>query len=144
MTDLWRRIPRPVLIRIAYLIVGVKLGALWLAQGDSSPWQHALRLIVLMAAVMAVTTVVRKWAARRGRHVAHHPIGRFLLAKFAIVALAVAAGLGLESAIANADLWVAVGLAAVVAVAGPLIHPWLVKADTPEHRRAPEPAVAAA
>lgn len=67
MTDFWRRIPRQVLIRIVYLVVGLKLGALWLAQG-----------------------------------------------------------VALDGWIADADLWVAIGMGAAVAFGGPLIHPWLM------------------
>ena len=125
-------IPRTALIRAGYLVAGIKIGALWLAQGDSSPWEHALRLVALMAVVMAVAAAVRWLAARRGRHVAHHPIGRFLMAKMALVVMAVAAGLALENSISNVDVWVALGLAAVVAVAGPVIHPWLMNADPVE------------
>ncbi|WP_141564298.1 hypothetical protein [Mycolicibacterium palauense] len=128
MTDLWRRIPRTLLIRLAYLVVGLKFGSLWLVQGEGSPWIHALRLVVLMAVVMTVAEVVRRWAARRGRRVNHHALGRFLLAKLGVVALAVAAGLLLQDWLANANVWVGLGLAVVVAVAGPLIHPWLVRA----------------
>lgn len=98
-----------------------------MAQGDSSPWVHALRLLILMAVVMAVAALVRHWAALRGRKVAHHAIGRFLLAKVTLVALAMAAGLALDTSISHADAWVSVGLAAVVALGGPIIHPWLVK-----------------
>ncbi|MBB3748898.1 hypothetical protein FHT44_001359 [Mycolicibacterium sp. BK634] len=129
MTVCGVRIPRHALIRGAYLVVGIKFGAIWLAQGDSSPWEHAVRLIVLMGIVMTVASVVRWWAARRGRHVAHHPIGRFLMAKVALVAMAVAAGLALENSVSNADLWVGLGIAAVVGLAGPAIHPWLTKAN---------------
>jgi hypothetical protein len=144
MTVFGWRPPRPLLIRTAYLVVGVKIGALWLAQGENSPWEHALRLLVLMAVVMAVMTVVRHWAARRGRRVAHHPIGRFLLAKLTLVGLAVFAGLALEDSIANVNLWVSAGLAVMVAVVGPIVHPWLVKADAAEPDRSNQAVVVAA
>ncbi len=129
MTDFWRRIPRQLLIRIVYLVVGLKLGALWLAQGDSSPAEHALRLLILMAVVMAVATGVRRWREHRGHHVTHHPIGRFLLVKVALLAGAMLAGLALDGWIADADLWVAIGMGAAVAFGGPLIHPWLMKQE---------------
>ncbi|CAN5356261.1 hypothetical protein BH09ACT8_BH09ACT8_03870 [soil metagenome] len=127
MTDFWRRIPRHVLIRLGYLIAGAKIGALWLAQGDSSPWEHALRLLALMASVMAVAEVARRWAARRGRRVNHHAVGRFIVVKVGLMALAVAAGLLLQNQLVHVDVWVSVGLAVVVAGLGPVIHPWLVK-----------------
>lgn len=132
MTVFGNRFPRHVLIRVAYLAVGIKFGAIWLVQGDSSPWEHALNLIALMAVVMAVAAAVRWWAARRGRSVAHHPIGRFLMAKTALVAMAVAAGLALENSVSNVDLWVGLGIAAVVGLVGPAIHPWLTKAAPAE------------
>jgi hypothetical protein len=139
MTLFGIRISRSALIRVIYLVVGIKLGAIWLAQGSSSPWEHALRLVVLMAIVMTVAAVLRWWAARRGRHVAHHPIGRFLMAKLALVTLAVVAGIALENVISHVDLCVGVGLAAVVGLVGPAIHPWLMNSDPAE----PEPTDAA-
>lgn len=87
---------RSALIRAGYVVAGLKIGALWMAQGDSSPWVHALRLLILMA-------------------------------KVTLVALAMAAGLALDTSISHADAWVSVGLAAVAALGGPIIHPWLVK-----------------
>ncbi|MDY6998197.1 MAG: hypothetical protein SW019_16490 [Actinomycetota bacterium] len=136
MTEFWRRIPRHHLIRAAYLAAGLKIGSLWLLQGDSSPVEHAVRLIALLAAVMLVAELVRRAAARRGRQVPHHPIGRFLLAKVALVGLALVAGLALDDLLAHAELWVGAGLILVVSLAGPRIHPWLVKADRPPSGRA--------
>lgn len=131
MTDFWRRIPRQHLIRAGYLLAGLKIGTLWMAQGDSSPAEHAVRLVALLAAIMAVAEVVRRLAARRGRQVVHHPIGRFLLAKAAVVGLAVVAGIAAESWLPHAELWVGSGLIVLVGIVGPQIHPWLVRAERP-------------
>lgn len=129
MTDFWRRVRGPLLVRTGYLIAGVKIGALWLVSGDSSLWAHALKLLALMAVVMTVVAAVRWRQERRGQHVSRHPVGRFLFLKLALVAVAVIAAFTLGHWIPNIDVWVGLGLGAVVTVLGPVIHPWLVKTD---------------
>lgn len=73
MTD-YSRDPS-IKIRIGYLVAGVVTGVLWLVN-DGSPVEHARRLLVLVAVVMTVSWVVRRVAARCGREVPRHPIGR--------------------------------------------------------------------
>jgi hypothetical protein len=114
---------------IGYLIAGGAIGALWLAHSGESPWEHALRLLALMGIAMAVSTMVRRWASRRGRRVPQHSIGRFLLAKLALLVLAVGAGILLQRWIPDPDVWIGVGLGVVVTVIGPVIHPWLTGAS---------------
>lgn len=123
MTDLART---PAKVRFGYAAAGLLTGVLWLAH-DGSPLEHAARLLVLMAIVMGVRQTVHWIAERRSRQLPRHPIGRFLVAKVAVVALALAAALALEGWLSYVDLWVALGMGALVALAGPALHPWLMK-----------------
>ena len=116
-------------IRLGYAAAGALTGVLWLAH-EGSPLEHAVRLLVLMAVVMGVSQWVHHIAERRGRGLPKHPIGRFLMAKVALVALALAAAMALEGWLPEVNLWVAVGMGALVALAGPALHPWLMKTDT--------------
>jgi hypothetical protein len=115
-------------VRIGYLVAGVVTGVLWLAH-DGSPLEHAVRLLALMATVMTVSWAVHRIAARLGRSLPRHPVGRFLLAKVGIVVLALVAATALDGLLADANLWVAVGMGAVVALLGPVLHPWLMHTD---------------
>lgn len=119
------RLPQSTKIRIGYLVAGVTIGALWMAHAGESPWQHALRLVALMVGVMTVATVARRVATRRGRHRQHPRLGRFIVLKGAVVALAVMATLVLDKWIDKPDRWIGLGLTAVVALVGPMVHPWL-------------------
>jgi low temperature requirement protein LtrA len=131
MTEFWRGCSPRVRIRACYLVAGLVTGALWVAQ-HGSPLEHAVRLLALMAVVMTVSRAVRWWADRRGRRLPEHPIGRFLVAKVALVVVALAAAVTLDGVVAHADQWVAVGIGIAVAMAGPLLHPWLMKhGETP-------------
>ena len=110
---------------------------------DGSPLEHALRLLVLMAVVMGVSQAVHRIAAWRGKHLPKHPVGRFLAAKVTLVALALAAAMALEGWLPEVNLWVAVGMGALVALAGPALHPWLMKSGAVRSDEANERLVAA-
>jgi hypothetical protein len=116
-----------VKVQVGYGVAGLAIGALWLAHSGESPLLHALRLLGLMAIVMAASTLVRRWASMSGRRVPHHRIGRFVALKIGLLCVAVAVGIALESVVSDADVWIAVGMAALVAVAGPRLHPWLTE-----------------
>lgn len=128
MTDLWQHLSPQSKVRIGYLVAGVVTGVLWLAH-DGSPLDHALRLLALMATVMTVSWAVHRIAEATGRDLPRHPVGRFLLAKVAVVALALVAAVALEGWLADVDFWVAVGMGTVVTLLGPALHPWLIDAD---------------
>lgn len=115
-------------VRIGYLFAGVVIGALWVNQGGTPLWEHAARLLGLMAIVMTVTTV----RARLRNRPPKHPIGRFLAAKVGVVVLAVLAALLIGGRIDNEDMWIGLGLFVLVAVFGPILHPWLIRAERHE------------
>lgn len=112
-------------LRIGYLAAGAVFGALWISHSGDPLWETVLRLLVIMGVAMALSAVLRHWAARRGRTVPEHSIGRFLIAKLGLLLLAMVAGLMLQPWVSGADLWIGVGMCALVAVAGPMLHPWL-------------------
>ena len=113
-------------IRRRYLVAGLVIGTLWLVHGGQSPWMHALRLLVLMGIVMAVAALVRRLAAARGRRLPHHPIGRFLAAKIAMLGLALFVATAFDW-LPYTDVWIAFGLAVAVLALGPRMHPWLMR-----------------
>ncbi|RDH79671.1 hypothetical protein DVS77_05540 [Mycolicibacterium moriokaense] len=82
-------------------------------------------MAALMAVVMVASTLARRWASARGRRVPRHPIGRFLAVKLALLGLAVAVAVALDGRLAHVDLWIAIGLFAVVSVVGPQLHSYL-------------------
>jgi hypothetical protein len=111
---------------VAYVVAGLVIGGVWMLHAGESPLVHAIRLLVLMAVVMSLSTAARRVAAKRGRVVAHPPLGRFLVLKLALLALAVVAATMLDAWVPHADVWIAVGLALLVMTVGPHVHPWLV------------------
>ncbi|AQA01248.1 hypothetical protein BVC93_01090 [Mycobacterium sp. MS1601] len=111
--------------QIGYLVAGMVFGGLWLLHSSDPLWETVLRLLLIMGVVMTLSTAVRHWASRRGKNVPEHSVGRFLIAKLGLLALAVVAGLALDSWVHSADLWIGLGMCVLVAVVGPLIHPWL-------------------
>jgi len=117
-------------VRIAYAMAGVFVAVVWLSHRGDSPWVHGIRLLAIMAVVMTTTALLRRWAAAKGRRVPHHPIGRFLVAKVALVGIGVAAAVLLQETIPQIDIWIAVGMGLLTAGLGPLLHPWLAKTTT--------------
>jgi hypothetical protein len=108
------------------LFAGLVMGGIWLMQ-HGSPLQHALRLLAVMAIVMTTSALVHAWADRTGRHLPRHPVGRFLLGKLVLVAVALAAATGLHGVLPHVDAVVAGGMAVAVAALGPMLHPWFMK-----------------
>ena len=125
MTDFAKAPTRGGRTQIGYLIAGIVFGALWLSHSSEPLWEVVLRLVVIMGIAMTVSALVRRWAVRRGRRVPEHSIGRFVIAKLALLMLAVIAAVVLELWIPKADMWIGLGMAVLVAVVGPRIHPWL-------------------
>jgi hypothetical protein len=108
-----------------YLLAGAVVGGLWITQSGTPLWEHAARLLGLIAIVMLVTTV----RSRLRNSPPKHPIARFIAVKVGLVAAAVVAAVLLGGRVDNEDLWIGVGLFAVVAVLGPGLHPWLTRSE---------------
>lgn len=115
-------------MRLGYVVAGAVVGALWITQSGTPLWEHAARLLGLMAIVMTVTTV----RARLRNRPPKHPIARFMAAKVGLVVLAVLAAILTSGRIDNEDMWIGLGLFALVAVFGPRLHPWLMRTERHE------------
>ncbi|WP_329561795.1 hypothetical protein [Kitasatospora sp. NBC_01266] len=114
----------PNSVRIAYAVGGLLFGAAW-ALGRGDPWwEHLVRVTVLLLAVVPPAQLLRRRQARRGgaRPGRQVPIGRLVLAKLVLLAVALAAGALLGRYLADPDLPVAAGITLVVAFGGPRYH----------------------
>lgn len=139
MTDFWWALSSESRVRIGYAVAAVLTAILWLAQ-HGTPLEHALRLLAIMAVVMTTSSAVHWLAERRGKHLPRHPIGRFLLFKLALVAVALGTAVALNGVVPHLDVWVALGMAAVVAGVGPALHPWLMNQRDSSVTRDVQPA----
>ncbi len=119
-------------MRLRYLVIGALLGAAWGWNGDLPPWEHALRLGILVVVVLPAFAMGRRWWFRRsgrddtGASSAH--LRGWLVAKVVLVVLAFCLQLALERLLpptASAEI-VGLALCATVAVGGPLVHHRLV------------------
>ncbi|MFF4283751.1 hypothetical protein ACFY0R_00305 [Streptomyces sp. NPDC001633] len=129
---------------LAYLTAGLVIGVTWALNEGTPPWEHAVKLLVLLfVAAPLLHLVRRRRAARRADHrpqphrSPHHrhhlSFVRLAIAKIALLVLAFAAGWLLDDSLAHPDRVVAVGLAAVVSILGPLLHRFLLIRATDAH-----------
>jgi hypothetical protein len=104
---------------------GAILGVLWYLNGGTPLWEHAIRMFL----VMVVALVVLELLARRKHdtgdrlRIAHWWI---IAAKLALLVLAISAEWLLRQWTNRANLIIAIGLAAVVALCGPMLQPHLI------------------
>ncbi|WIY01618.1 hypothetical protein QRX60_47655 [Amycolatopsis mongoliensis] len=104
--------------RSRFLALGLLLGVLWYVNGSRPLWEHALRMLVLMIVVLVALELLarRRYHGNERPHIRH---GWIIGAKLALLAVAVGADWLLAQWTSRANLIVAIGLAVVVAVAGP-------------------------
>jgi hypothetical protein len=115
--------------RLQYLVIGLLIGALWIAHRDEPLWEHAARtLAVLVAVPLLAAPVLAWWRKRRGSTDTRHlSLVRFVAAKALLVGVALGVDVLLSMWIPGAaDFIVAGGLFAAIAVLGPLYHHLLV------------------
>jgi hypothetical protein len=111
-------------IRIRYLVAGLVLGLIWAWHADEPPWEHVLRLaivVLILAPIMRLAPQVLGIRRARARSVSWL---RVLAAKIPLVGLALLADWGLRhSMTATASgLVTAAALAVTVATLGPVLH----------------------
>jgi hypothetical protein len=118
--------PRPdAKVRKQFLLLGVILGLLWYLNGGRPLWEHALRMLLIMVLVLiAVELLARRKHGPGGRP--RIAPGRIIAAKLALLVLAIGVEWILSPWTTSADLIVATGLAAVVALAGPWLRPFFL------------------
>jgi hypothetical protein len=98
-----------------YLIAGLAVGGLWLLNGDKSLLYHALQMLI----VMSVLTVLQIVLVRR--HGETTAYARVVSAKLALIAVAVSAEWLLAPVTCRSNTIVAVGLAVLITVVGPML-----------------------
>jgi len=115
--------------RVQYLVIGLVVGALWIAHSDEPLWEHAARtLVVLIAVPLLAAPVLAWWRKRRGSTDAQRvSLVRFVAAKALLVGVALGVDVLLSLWLPGvADFVVAGGLFVAIAVLGPLYHHLLV------------------
>ncbi|OBA71703.1 hypothetical protein A5641_10325 [Mycobacterium sp. 1554424.7] len=117
-------VPAAIAVIAGYGFAGAVFAGLWMWHSTDPLWEEAARLLTLLAIVTVLSSIRHKRAAKQDAK-APTPLGRFIIAKLALVIVAVIATLLLEQTTLNAGMWVAVGMATMVSVVGPAIHPWL-------------------
>jgi hypothetical protein len=111
-------------VRTRYLIAGLVLGLIWAWHADEPPWEHLLRLVIVVLILAPVLRLapqllgILRPAARRV------PWQRLLAAKVPLLALALLADWGLRRWMTAtvSGLVTAAALAAAVATLGPVLH----------------------
>jgi len=131
-------------IWVRYAVIGIALGGAWLWNKGLPPWQHALRLLVLVLVLVPAANHLRtRYLRRRGQQVqpSTHLRG-LVIAKVILVVAALGAELlfDLWLPLATATTVVAALLAVAVVLAGPLAHEWIVSGGRRPGRAAPRDA----
>ncbi|WP_331739553.1 hypothetical protein OG613_43980 (plasmid) [Streptomyces sp. NBC_00015] len=128
---------RPGQVVLPYTVLGVLMGGLWAVNHGATLWEHTSRLLLIALTVPPLMERVRMRRRRRlGRHGEPRvSLLRLTLLKLGVVALALAATWLLRDQVAGADYWTAAGMAVLVAVAGPLLHPHMIVGERPPRRQ---------
>jgi len=115
--------------RVQYLVIGLVIGALWIAHRNEPLWEHAARtLVVLVAVPLLAAPLLAWWRKRHGSADAQRlSLVRFVAAKALLVGVALGVDVLLTPWLPGAvDFVVAGGLFVAIAVLGPLYHHLLV------------------
>lgn len=112
--------PNQRLLRLAYAAIGLLIGGAWALGQNTPPWEHTLRLLVVVVVIPPFLHLLRQ----RVRRIAsiQPPLRPMVAAKV----LLLAAALGLDVLLARwtegAELITAAALALTVAIGGPVLH----------------------
>ncbi|MFF7331866.1 hypothetical protein ACIQU5_34025 [Streptomyces sp. NPDC090306] len=119
---------RPRSVFLSYPLLGLLMGGLWAYNHGASLWEHAERLLLIILVVAPLLERARTRRRRReGREgELHVSLPRLILLKLGVVALALVVTAALRGRVDEIDYWVAAGMAVVVSVVGPALHPWMV------------------
>ena len=115
--------------RVQYLVIGLVIGALWIAHRNEPLWEHAARtLAVLVAVPILAAPLLAWWRKRHGSaNTRRVSLVRFVAAKALLVGVALGVDVLLSLWLPGvADFVVAGGLFVAIAVLGPLYHHLLV------------------
>ncbi|MFI6149997.1 hypothetical protein [Streptomyces sp. NPDC051109] len=108
--------------RRIYVIAGAVMGVVW-AWGSGTPaWEHALRLLVLVACAAVAMALAHRRRARLGRPADRRLHSGLLLAKVLLVAAALLLDQLLGLWVSEPSLVTAAVLFAGIAAGGPALH----------------------
>jgi hypothetical protein len=114
------------LITIRYVAAGLFLGGVWIWRSGTPPWEHALRLLVVLLVVAPAFRWLRLRLIRRSGMPAGpmFPIRIWVVAKIVLLGVALAVDWLLEKVMTRASAGLVVGafIAVTVAVGGPVLH----------------------
>ncbi|MFD7080003.1 hypothetical protein [Streptomyces sp. NPDC059918] len=115
---------RPAALRRGYFLIGLLFGAAWAVNRGMPVWEHAVRLLAFVIVVPPLLHAAQQRGRRKrgGQGAPHLSVLRATAAKCCLVAAAMPATALLRPYTSLADLVVGVGIAAVVALAGPWVH----------------------
>ncbi|WP_405771913.1 hypothetical protein OHU34_42530 [Streptomyces sp. NBC_00080] len=129
---------RPRQVVVPYAVLGVLMGGLWAVNHGASLWEHTERLLLV---ALIVPPLLERLRMRRRRRLGLEgeprvSLLRLTLLKVGVVALALAATWLLRGHVAGADYWTAAGMAVLVAVVGPVLHPSMIVRESRSPRHA--------
>ena len=118
-------------IRIRYLVAGLVLGLAWAWHAGEPPWEHVLRLVIVVLILAPILRLVPRALGVRRVWTRRVPWLRLLAYKLPLLALALLAdwGLGHWMTATVSGLVAAAALAAAVAGLGPVLHSRLFAAS---------------
>ncbi|MFJ3201483.1 hypothetical protein [Streptomyces sp. NPDC086989] len=128
--------------RRTYALAGIAMGAVWIMGSDTSPRDHALRLLALVACAGAAMALLHRRRARLGRPVDRRLHSGLLLGKVLLVFVALALDGLLGLRVSEPSLITAALLCLIIAFGGPSLHRWLARDGEGRHEgRRPAPPV---
>ncbi|MFF4104719.1 hypothetical protein [Streptomyces sp. NPDC001903] len=108
--------------RRIYVVAGAVMGGVWAWGSDTPAWEHALRLVVLVACAALVMSLRHRRRARLGRPVDRRLHCGLLLGKVLLVVAALLLDQLLGLWVAEPSLITAAVLFAGIAAGGPALH----------------------
>ncbi|MFF4852326.1 hypothetical protein [Streptomyces sp. NPDC001194] len=108
--------------RRIYVVAGAVMGGVWAWGSDTPAWEHALRLVALVACAALVMSLLHRRRARLGRPVDRRLHSGLLLGKVLLVAGALLLDQVLGLWVSEPSLITAVVLFVGIAAGGPALH----------------------
>ncbi|MFI8261189.1 MULTISPECIES: hypothetical protein [unclassified Streptomyces] len=108
--------------RRIYVVAGAVMGGVWAWGSDTPAWEHALRLVALVACAALVMSLVHRRRARLGRPVDRRLHSGLLLGKVLLVVGALLLDQVLGLWVSEPSLITAVALFVGIAAGGPALH----------------------
>lgn len=117
---------RTMKIHLKYLVMAAVIGGLWFQNRHRPAWEEGIRVLIVFALVMLL---MKRLVARRGITI---ELGPALLTKTVLIAIALAVQLLVGRWTSDPAGYVAVGLALIIALLGPLFdHRFFSYTPTP-------------